>query len=339
VKVSAIIPNWNGLAVELEGRKLLPVALKTLQEQTHRNLEVIVVDNGSTDGSQAFIKEKFPAVRLVELTENIGFAPAMNRGVEEATGEYVAFLNNDMEFTPGFIAELVACLERHPRAAAVSAKQVLMSDHERVASAGGDIFNWYVIPYARGFGFKDRPEYAIEEQTFSASGGSSLWRRRVLVELGGFDPDFFAYFEDVDLGLRARRAGYECWYAPRAVVYHAVSLTGARNPSDFAFYHPTKNRWSLIIKNLPAGLFFRHLHQILFGDLFFFQQALRRGKFLPVLKGYAWVIRSLPSLFAKRRRYRRHWKQDVDLAFLVNPKFPPSRNRLLRWIAAEYPAE
>jgi GT2 family glycosyltransferase len=207
-----VIPNWNG-------RQFLGPCLEALRAQTLDGFEIVLVDNASTDDSVDFVKEHFPEVRVVEAEENVGFAAGMNLGIRAVDTELIAFLNNDTAPAPSWLEELVACLERHPRAAAATSKMLLHDRPETIDSAGDGITTLF-LPYARGHGARDNAQYEREEQVFSASGGASLWRGAVLDRIGLFDEAFFAYYEDVDLGFRARLAGYECWYAPRAVVRH-----------------------------------------------------------------------------------------------------------------------
>jgi GT2 family glycosyltransferase len=217
--VSVVVPNWNGSSY-------LPACLESLRRQAYRERDVILVDNGSSDDSVQLVRRRFPETRIVCLPENLGFARAVNAGIEAATGEYVAFLNNDAEAAPGWLEELVACMERHPAAAAVSSKMLQRQD-PRLLDDAGDMMTRYLRAYPRGRGEEDSGQYDEEMEVFAASGGASLWRAKVVRELGLFDEDLFAYYEDVDLSFRARLAGYECWYAPRAVVLHEGGASSA----------------------------------------------------------------------------------------------------------------
>ena len=291
--VGVVIPNWNGIA-------FLPACLESLRAQTHTGFRTIVVDNASSDGSLDLIESKFPEVRLIRLDENKGFGAAMNIGMREAQGEYVACLNNDTEVNPDWLSELVACLERHPRAAAATSKMLDLSERGQIDDCG-DILTAYFRAYSRGRGEEDQGQYNEEERVFGASGGASLWRNEVLRELGYFDEDLFAYYEDVDLSFRANLAGYECWYAPKAVVYHAGGGTSRQQASEFAYYHAVRNRWSMIVKNGPAGLLLRSFPRIFFAEMLSLAKAVTERKTILTLKAHREVLRALPGWTRRRK--------------------------------------
>jgi GT2 family glycosyltransferase len=303
VSCSVIVTNWNGRS-DLEG------CLPTLREQTHQDFEVIVVDNGSTDGSLELLEAEFPEVRVIPLGENRGFATANNIGIREARGDYVALLNNDTEVDPLWLAELVASLERHPAAASVTSKMLLFDQPDTIDGAG-DVLNWLFLPYPRGHRGPDRGQYEDEVEVFSASGGAALWRGDVLRELGAFDEAFFIYYEDVDLGFRARLRGYECWYVPTSVVLHRRGAA-TKGLTEFELFHPLKNRWFMILKNTPARLFIRHLPHIVFGDVHWAHRAVTNRRTRAALRAYAAVVRALPRLLRQRRKIQRTRRLAVE---------------------------
>ena len=288
-----IIPNWNGIA-------FLPACLESLRAQTYTAFRTIVVDNASTDGSAVLIESKFPEVSIIRLDENKGFGAAMNIALREVRSDYVACLNNDTEVNPDWLSELVACLGRHPRAAAATSKMLDLSERGQIDDCG-DILTAYFRAYSRGRGEEDRGQYNEEERVFGASGGASLWRNEVLRELGYFDKDLFAYYEDVDLSFRANLAGYECWYAPKAVVYHAGGGTSRQQASEFAYYHAVRNRWSMIVKNGPAGLLIRSFPRIFFAEMLSLAKAVTERKTILTLKAHRDVLRALPGWTRRRK--------------------------------------
>jgi GT2 family glycosyltransferase len=295
--VCVIIPNWNGIA-------FLPACLESLRTQTYREFETVVVDNGSSDGSLDLIESKYPEVTVIRLDENKGFGAAMNIALRQARTDYVACLNNDTEADPGWLSELVACLERHPRAAAATSKMLNLNDRGRIDDCG-DILTAYFRAYARGRGEEDVGQYNEEERVFGASGGASLWRNDVVRELGYFDEDLFAYYEDVDLSFRANLAGHECWYAPKAVVFHAGGGTSRQRTSEFAYYHAVRNRWSMIVKNDPAPLLWRSSLRIFFAELLSLAKAVTERKTILTLKAHRDVLRALPGWTRRRREVQR----------------------------------
>lgn len=241
-EVSVIIPNYNGIAY-LDG------VLSTLERQTMKNYEVILVDNGSTDGSSAFVIANYPWVHLIELPENFGFCKAVNEGILASRAPYVLLLNNDTEVEPDFLEEMTAAIRRHKKAFSCAARMVQFHDRDRLDDAG----NYYCAlgwSYARGKG-KDIHTYEKEEKIFAACGGAAIYRRKILNRIGLFDEEHFAYLEDTDIGYRARIYGYENWYAPKAVVYHIGSGTTGSRYNHFKTRYSSRNNIYLIYKNMP----------------------------------------------------------------------------------------
>jgi GT2 family glycosyltransferase len=292
VTASVVIPNWNG-------REFLGRCLGALRRQTARDLEVLLVDNASADDSVELVEREFPEVEIVRLEQNVGFAAAMNEGIRRASARYVAFLNNDTEPEDRWLEELLACLDRHPRGAAATSK-VVMLDQPGTLDDTGDFVWPSLLPYARGHGEPDAGQYENEEQVFSPSGAAALWRADVLDEIGLFDETFFAYYEDVDLGFRARLAGYECWYAPRAVVLHHRG--GSSGDDAFTLYHHVRNRWLLLGKDAPAGLLVRNLPRIAAGEATCWWRAGRTRSFGSLLRAYRDALGARGRVWAERRR-------------------------------------
>jgi len=292
-RVSVVIPNWNG-------REFIPTCLSSLRNQVYGDFELVLVDNHSTDDSVALARETYPEAKIIRLEENYGFAKAMNAGIRASDGEYVACLNNDTEASPQWLCELVACMERHPQAAAIASK-MLDQRNPRLIDGAGDVMTRYLRAYPRGRGEEDAGQYDEEIEVFGASGGASLWRAEVLGELELFDEDLFAYYEDVDLSFRARLAGYECWYAPRAVVLHAGGGTSTRGADEFTHYHAVRNRWNVIVKNAPPGLLWRNAHRIVVAEIFSVVRAIRERRVRFVLSAYRDVLHRLPAWRRRRR--------------------------------------
>jgi GT2 family glycosyltransferase len=295
-RASIVVPNLNG-------RRFLGPCLQAVAAQTDSDHETIVVDNGSADDSVEFVRERFPATRVVELEWNHGFASAMNAGIAEARGELIAFLNNDAVTEPAWLEELRRCLDRHPRAAAATAKLV-SPESAGLLDGAGDGLTPSFLPYVRGHGERDGSRFDEEVEVFGASGTASLWRADVLRELGGFDERFFAYYEDIDLSFRARLLGFECWYAPKASAAHRRGGT-AGGDLRFTLHHPARNRWFVILKDVPAGLLMRHPLGLVAGEAFWWRRALQSRSPLTLLRAYGQVARNLRPLLRERRRLQR----------------------------------
>lgn len=290
--VSVIILTWNG-------RRFLDDCLGSLTRQTYRNFETILVENGSDDGSAAYVRETYPWVRLVPLPQNVGFAGGNNRGLEGAGGEYIVTLNNDTTVEPGFLAALVDAAETDPTIGMVAAKMLNFFDVGRIDSVGVKAAE-NGLGYNIGVGEQDRGQYDVPTEVFGPCAGAALYRRTMLDEVGFFDPDFFAYYEDLDLAWRGRLAGWRCVTAPAAVVYHVHSATSGKM-SPFTVYQVQRNKWFTLIKNWPLSVILRQLPSLLAFDAGSLLLALVRGRLGPALRARGGVLRSLPRLLAKRR--------------------------------------
>jgi GT2 family glycosyltransferase len=227
VPLSAVVVNWNG-------RAHLETCLASLLGQALENLEVILVDNGSTDDSLEFVRARFDgAVRVVALADNRGYAGGLNAGIAAARGRMLLALNNDTELDPQCCARLLAAADAHPSTGLFAPK---ILDFER-RTVIDNIGHWlYADGLSRGRGRLevDRGQYDAEEEIGLASGCAVLLRRAMLADIGLFDEDLFAYCDDTDLGLRARLAGWRCRAVPSAVVYHKYSAaSSAYSPLNF----------------------------------------------------------------------------------------------------------
>jgi GT2 family glycosyltransferase len=290
---SVVIPNWNG-------KHFLTTCLDALVAQTHPNVEIIIVDNASEDGSQAYIRENYPDVILIELSENRGFTGACNAGMEAAQGDYVSLLNNDTEVDLNWILAVVDAFGRHPEIGIVASKMLLFDKRDHFHTAG-DYFTVDGRAGNRGVWQKDEGQYSKEEYVFSACGGSSSYRRAMLDQIGLLDDDFFFSMEDVDLAWRAQLTGWRCLYTPSAIVYHHLAATGG---GVTASYYDGRNTLYVLIKNYPAALWRKYGWLIFKAQSRQAYKALRawRGKAARArLRGMLAALRSLPRMMRKRR--------------------------------------
>jgi GT2 family glycosyltransferase len=292
---SIIIPNWNG-------KHHLETCLNALRGQTYSPIEIILSDNASTDGSREYVAEHFPEVLILGHAKNLGFTGACNAGLTTARGEYLALLNNDTEVDPHWVAEVVAAFERHPQAGAIASRMMLFDKRDHFHTAG-DLYRVDGIPVNRGVWQPDQGQYDDEIQVFSACGGSSAYRRDALDQVGLLDDDFFFSCEDVDLGWRLNLAGWPCYYAPKAVVYHKLKASGGDNGATGSYYDG-RNFIYVIVKDYPGALLRKYGGAILGAQLRLAGEALRawRGKAARArLRGMAMGVLNIPRLLIKRR--------------------------------------
>lgn len=249
-KLAVIILNWNGLKLLQE---LIPtVAATTISADT----DLIVADNGSTDGSVSWLKENHPEVKVLAFTENYGFAGGYNRALEQTRYPYTVLLNSDVETTPGWADTLLEYMENHPDAGACQPK--IRSYYRRemfeYAGAAGGLIDALGYPYCYGRLFdcieRDEGQYDTERAVAWATGAAMMVRTQLYLDLGGLDTAFFAHMEEIDLCLRIRRAGYRVMAVPKAMVYHmgGASLSHS-NPRKT--YLNFRNNLLLLHKNLP----------------------------------------------------------------------------------------
>ncbi len=292
---SIIIPNWNG-------RQHLDDCLNSLRRQTRRDFDVVLVDNGSTDGSQAAVREHYPEVELIELRENRGFTGACRAGYAAARGAFIVLLNNDTEVEPAWLAELAGSFDRYPEAGSVVGKIRLFDERQRLHTTG-DYVRIDGIPGNRGVWEIDSGQYDREEYVFSGCGAAVAYRREAQEEVGFLDDDFFFSCEDIDLGWRLNLAGWRVVYNPAAVVYHKVKASGGGG--TVASYHDGRNFLYLIWKNYPTALLRRHWRVVLGAQWRLAREALRHWRGAAArarLRGQAAGLLGLPRMWPKRRR-------------------------------------
>jgi GT2 family glycosyltransferase len=285
--VSVVIPNWNG-------RRWLGQCLDALAAQELAPAEVIVVDNGSEDGSVAYLRSVHPSVSLLELGSNTGFAHAANRGLGHADNELVAFVNTDVALAPDWLARMSRALLADPSAAAAACKMLSLSDPAVVYDAG-DILRRDGACEQRGRFMRDDGRWDRSGEVFGACAGAALYRRSIVQSLGGFDERYFAYLEDVDLALAIRRAGWRCRYEP-AVALHAGEGSSHQLRGGHEFF-VARNTVLLVAKWFP----FRWLPYVAYRQLGWAWHALRERRLAVHLRGLAAAAPLLPAALAARR--------------------------------------
>lgn len=243
--ISAVVLNWNGYPV-------LDNCLRSLYNQTYRPLEIIVVDNASTDGSVDFLRQKFQDVNLIINEKNVGFGAGNNIGILASRGKYIMVLNNDTRLDPKCAEELKRSIEKDKNYGACASKILLESEPDVIDGVG-----IVVCPDGLSFGrgrLEKRDRYEEEEEIFFASDCACLYRREMLEDIGLYDEDFFAYADETDMGWRARLAGWKCIYSPKAIVYHHHSTSSGGRVSAFKAFLVERNRIWVALKNFPVSL-------------------------------------------------------------------------------------
>jgi len=298
-KVTVVIVNWNG-------DRFLERCLSALLAQTVAPHEIILVDNASSDASLDIV-QRFPSVRLLGQNENLGFARGNNLAIEAAAAEsqWIALLNPDAFVEPCWLETLLLAVRDYPAFDVFGSKLVNAAD-PAVLDGAGDAYHvsgrvWRI---SRG----EQMSFISEQvrEVFSPCAAAALYRRKALLEVGGFDEDFFCYVEDVDLGFRLRLAGYCCLYVPSSVAHHVGSGTTGGQHSDFATYHGHRNLVWTYVKNMPAVLFWAFLPLHLAMNLAALLVVTLRGQGAVIFRAKRDAVLGLPKMWNKRRQVQRN---------------------------------
>ena len=258
MKVAVVILNYNG-------RKFLEQFLPNVIANCDPSLaEVVVADNASTDDSVAFMRERFPDIRLIENENNGGFATGYNLALQQIEAQYYVLLNSDIEVTPNWIEPVIALMDADPRIAACQPKILSYYHKEQFEYAGacGGFIDMYGYPFCRGRVFQtlenDEGQYDAPMEVFWATGACMFVRADLYHQIGGLDDSFFAHMEEIDLCWRLKNAGYKIYCCPQSRIYHIGGGTLPKN-SPRKTYLNFRNNLSLLVKNLPK----RHLRRII----------------------------------------------------------------------------
>jgi len=301
-------PDVSVIIVSHNGRTWLDACLTSLGRQDLARLEVVLVDNGSSDDSIALVTERFPWVHVVPLDRNLGFAGGNNAGAREARGRLLAFLNNDTEADPRWASTLKAALDGDA-AVGLATSCIVFRHDPGVVDSAGDGYMRSGGGFKRGHG-QPAAQHRDEMEVFGACGAACMIRRELFEELGGFDEDFFLVYEDVDLSYRAQLLDYRCAYVPDAMVTHAGSGTMG-TVSRLSVYYGQRNLEWVYLKNTPWPLLLAtlpgHLIYSLAGGVYL----MRVGHFATWLSAKWSALAGLPSILRKRRNVQQSRRTDL----------------------------
>ena len=285
------MPNWNGM-------KFIGMCLDSLNRSDFSSYEVIVIDNGSVDGSRELIEKDYPLVRLIKNPENMGFAVACNQGIKAAKGKYISLLNNDIEVESNWLTKLYEGMERHPECGMGTTKMMFL-DQRDVFYNTGDLFHAWSAGGGRGQGEKDIGQYEEEDYVFGACAGAGIYRRDFFEKVGIFDEDFFIFAEDVDINMRGQLQGFKCVYLPKAKVYHIGTATVGLY-SDRYIYLCKRNDIFVLIRNYSLKLYFKYLWTILAHQLNDIKYFTYRGQGIVLFKSKLDVFKMLIPMLIRR---------------------------------------
>ena len=291
MQISVIIPNWNGM-------KFIGMCLDSLNQSDFYSYEVIVIDNGSVDGSREMIEKDYPLVRLIKNPKNMGFAVACNQGIKAAKGKYISLLNNDIEVESNWLTNLYEGMERHPECGMGTTKMMFL-DQRDVFYNTGDLFHAWSAGGGRGQGEKDIGQYEKEDYVFGACAGAGIYRRDFFEKVGVFDEDFFIFAEDVDINMRGQLQGFKCVYLPKAKVYHIGTATVGLY-SDRYIYLCKRNDIFVLIRNYSLKLYFKYIWTILHHQINDIKYFTYRGQGVVLFKSKLDVFKMLIPMLIRR---------------------------------------
>jgi GT2 family glycosyltransferase len=304
------ISDVTVITVSSKAVDVLPRFFAALSSQSRPLVRIVVIDNSGDGVIRELIgktsKAVFPRGRIEVHSryKNLGFAAANNWAVAMCDTEFVALLNPDAFPHPDWLEKLLAAAERHPEAAAFGSRQMI-DGQPGIVDGTGDAYHVSGLSWRTGHGRPLRDGDLVEREIFSPCAAAALYRRSALLEVGGFDEDFFCYFEDVDLGFRLRLAGYKCVYVPDAVVDHVGSASSGGKRSDFAVYHGHRNLVWCFVKNMPNPMFFpllfAHFSQSILTVLIYLVRG--QGRIFAKAKWHA--TKKLPQFWKKRQAIQR----------------------------------
>ena len=292
--ISLVIVYWNSA-------RYLSRCLSSLASQSFQNFEVIIVDNGSTDGGLEEVEHQYSglSLRIERLGSNLGFAAANNLGASIARGRWLVLLNTDAFPEPEWLARLMSAAHSHPETASFASRQ-LQANEPSLLDTTGDAYHVSGLAWHIDDGYPSEHYGRVSREVFSPCAAAAMYSRQAFEDVGGFDEDFFSYFEDVDLGFRLQLRGYRCLYVPDAVVQHVGSGSlGIR--SDFAFYYVHRNMVWTFVKNMPTGMFWRYLPAHLFANLLYVLYYAARGRGRVLWRAKWDALKGLPKVLRQRK--------------------------------------
>ncbi len=326
-ELGKMIPKISVIVVNFNGKKFLKTCLSSILNNDYPNFEVLLVDNNSQDGSVSLVKKFFPRVKIIESRKNLGFAGGNNLGFKKAAGEYLLLINNDTRVGKTYLRDLLQAFKDIPHLACVQPKIVTMDNPDEI-DACGSFLTGSLFLYHYGYRKSSLSEqYQKPFPVFSVKGAAMMIKRSVAEKIGLFDEDFWCYYEESDFCHRCWLFGWECWYYPKALTYHAAGGTSLKYfENDFIQYQNFKNKLASFIKNFESVSLIKRLPLYLSINIllsFFWLAGGKPKHFISLYKAIWWNIMNLPSTLKKRKKIQRlRKKSDREIGMKVkkNPR-------------------
>lgn len=326
IKTAIVILNWNG---KLFLEKFLPFLIK----YNSANAEIIIADNASADDSVSFLQSNYPQLRIIQNSENGGFAKGYNDALKQVDAEYYVLLNSDIEVTENWVEPVIKLMDTDKKIAACQPKiksYYQRNEFEYAGGAGGFI-DKYGYPFCRGRIFqsleKDESQFSAPVEIFWATGACMFVRAELFHKYGGFDNDFFAHMEEIDFCWRLKNEGYKIKYCPSSTIFHIGGGTLPKNNPQKTYLN-FRNNFFLLYKNLPAKRLFPVFFVRLFLDGLAGMKFLFEGDFkdvMAVTKAHFSFYCSLRKLYRKRKEIKHHkvsgiYKKSIVFAYYLKKK-------------------
>lgn len=295
-------PMVSIITLDFNEMKYIGTCLESLQQQTYPNFEIIVVDNGSSDGSPEFVRQNYPTVRLIEAGENLGFAGGNNLGAQHANGKYLAFINPDTTVEPDWLFSLVDALENRPEVGMVTPKLLIMAEPDRINTCGNDV-QYTGFGFLRGW-LQESDTKTVDEDVCSISGGAFLVEKAFFDDLGGFDHSFFPiYVEDTDLSLRTILRGRRNQFIAASKVYHDYTLSFGANK----YFRLEKNRYQMLLKVYKWPTLFLLIPAFFLSEVISWGYSIANGmEFIRAkLRSYRWILQNIKPILQARQAVQR----------------------------------
>jgi len=303
-KAAVVIPNWNG-------KESIKACLDSLLTQVHK-AHIIVVDNGSIDGSLELIRKHYPNIDLIINHSNLGFAAGVNQGIKKAIEldlDYVALFNDDAVADKNWLGCLVESFEGNTQVGIATCK--FMTIDKQHFDSTGDQYTIWGLPFPRGRDEIVSNKYDNLTDVFGASGGASIYRIKMLKQIGLFDQDFFAYYEDVDISFRAQLAGWKIKYVPDSIAYHQIGASSSKI-KGFTTYQTMKNLPWIIVKDVPMRLIPTVVPRFKLAYFSFVISAFQRKQGRYALKGLIISLALMPKKLIQRRSIQKNRKVTLE---------------------------
>lgn len=311
----------------------LKECIPSLTNQTYSNYEIIVVDNASTDNTPEFMRTEYPEIKLIENGSNLGYPGGNNIGVDNAKGDYIVILNPDTVADPNWLSQLIKPLEETPDIALTTSKILFYADHEKINTCANST-HFTGLDFCKGLN-EPSTSFSTNEEVGAISGCSFAIRKEVFKELGGFDPDFFLYLEDVDLSWGARLAGYRIMFVPASIVYHKFRLSIA----PWKEFYLERNRYLMLLKNCSLKMLILMSPALFVSEIVTWGHAVLNGYsyMYNKLKAYYWILTNSDKIMKKRHDAQKIRRiNDKEFIRLLEWKIPFEQviqNRILRFMA------